>query len=75
MPFAATGGLGDVLGSLPIALAKAGVPYEAHIYPDGPHGLALANHITDLGKSQWNDPAIAKWVKMAAYWADHIKQN
>lgn len=57
------------------AYTEAGVPYEMHVYPNGPHGLALANHITDLGKPLWNNEAIAKWVEMAAYWADHIKQN
>ena len=57
------------------AYTDAGVPFELHIYPDGPHGLALANHITDMGKPLWNDSAVAKWVKMAAYWADHIKEN
>ena len=57
------------------AYAKAGVPFELHLYPDGPHGMALANQITDMGNNRWNDPAIAEWVKMAAYWADHVNQK
>ena len=55
------------------AYAEKGVPFEAHIYPNGPHGMALANHITDDGSGRWSDPAIAEWVKMAAYWADHLE--
>ena len=37
-----------VMNSLLIgeALAKNGIKFEMHIYPDGPHGLALSNHIT-----------------------------
>lgn len=55
------------------AYSDAGVKYELHIYPDAPHGIALANSITDCGKSYWNDPAMAEWVRMAAYWAENIK--
>ena len=54
------------------AYAEAGVGFELHIYPNGPHGMALANHITDGGSGQWNDPAIAEWVKKATYWAEHL---
>lgn len=54
------------------AYVDAGIGFEMHVYPKGPHGMALANHITDGGTGQWNDPAIAEWVRMAAYWADHI---
>ena len=55
------------------AYSDAGVKYELHIYPDAPHGIALANRITDLGNSRWNNPAMAEWVRMAAYWAENIK--
>ena len=54
------------------AYSKAGVPFELHIYPDSPHGVALGNHITECGNEKWNRPAIAEWVRMAAYWADHL---
>lgn len=55
------------------AYSDAGIQFELHIYPDAPHGIALANHITDCNKTCWNDPAMAEWVRMAAYWAENIK--
>ena len=64
----------DVNNSLAIAAAysKAEVPFELHIYPDAPHGVALGNKITAGETEQWNRPAIAEWVRMAAYWAAHL---
>lgn len=64
----------DVRNTLSLARAytDAGVPYEMHIYPSAPHGLALSNPITYLGDSRYNDPMIAEWVRLAAYWADKI---
>lgn len=62
----------DIRGALDMAnaLTEHGISYEMHIYPEGPHGMALANEITDCGNERWNDPAIAKWVEHAVYWAD-----
>lgn len=54
------------------AYTTAHVPFELHIYPDAPHGIALANRITECGNGKWNDAAMSKWVKMVAYWADHL---
>ncbi len=54
------------------AYAKAGVPFELHVFPDAPHGVALGNAITECGKAKYNEPAIAEWVRMAAYWAEHL---
>ena len=64
----------DARGSLRLALAyaDAGVPYELHIYPHGPHGMALANALTDGGKEKMRDPAVARWVEHAAHWADAL---
>ncbi len=53
------------------ALDQFDIPFEAHIYPHGPHGLALANDVTDSNTgsnftqqdcTEWIDKAIA-WVK------------
>ena len=67
----------DARGSLALALAYANarVEYELHIFPHAPHGVALGNAITDCGNPAWNDPMIAKWVEMAAYWADKLCQR
>lgn len=44
------------------AYADADIPFELHIYPFGPHGLALANEVTARGKDEWIDPQAARWV-------------
>ena len=54
------------------AYAEAGIPFEMHIYPKGPHGVALGNDITSRGYSDCSDAAIAKWVEQAVYWAEHL---
>lgn len=55
------------------AYAKAGVSFELHVYPNGPHGMALANSATALhGDPRYIDPEIAKWVEMAAAWANKL---
>jgi len=41
------------------ALAECHVPYELHIYPDGPHGLGLADTSTYV--AQWKD-ALIRWL-------------
>ena len=45
-------------------LADAGVRFEAHIYPFGPHGMALADG-TGLGPA---DPHVARWMDQAIEW-------
>jgi len=52
-----------------LALREADVPCEMHIYPDGPHGLALCNHHT------WNEyePALKNphaegWFELSVKW-------
>lgn len=42
--------------------SKAKIPFELHIYPDGPHGLALANEVTECGNPDWIRPQAARWV-------------
>jgi len=41
-----------------LALRKAGVPAEMHIFEKGPHGVGLAN----------DDPALSEWSKVLANW-------
>ena len=57
------------------AYANAGVPFELHVYPDAPHGVALGNKITKKGVEKFENSAIAEWVKHAAVWADSICEN
>lgn len=64
----------DVRNTLSLAkgYADAGVPFEMHIYPNGYHGVALANKITDMGNPAYDDPIIAEWVRLAAAWTDKV---
>ena len=45
------------------------VPFEMHVYPDAPHGIALGNDITRCGTEKYSDPAMGKWIEHAVYWA------
>jgi len=50
------------------ALAAHGVPYELHIYDDGPHGMSLCTAVTSNGNPDMEDPHKAGWVNLAAEW-------
>ena len=49
------------------ALAEHNIPFEAHIFPKGPHGMALANEIT-AASATMIDNRIAEWPRLAAGW-------
>ncbi|MTV81867.1 alpha/beta hydrolase [Secundilactobacillus folii] len=49
------------------ALSQAKVPYELHVFRHGPHGLALANHLT-AWKREANQPHVAHWVTLVEEW-------
>lgn len=59
--------------SMAEALSDARIPYEMHIYPHAPHGIALGSAMTDCGRKEWNEPGIAKWVENAVYWMKRIQ--
>ena len=50
------------------ALANAGVPFEAHIFPEGVHGLALCNEQTSEGKDNLLIPHAECWAELAVKW-------
>ncbi|MBQ7680047.1 MAG: alpha/beta hydrolase [Butyrivibrio sp.] len=67
-------------GSVPVqnsllfasALAEAGINTELHIYPEGGHGLSLANRLT-LGQSgQECCPACEGWIDLATAWVGRL---
>lgn len=64
----------DVRNSLTLAESyrEAGLTFEMHIFPDGPHGVGLGNHVTRCGVAKWENAAVAKWVENAVFWADQI---
>ena len=49
------------------ALAQAGVPFEVHIFEEGPHGLSLAVQAS-AGSLMQMDVDAAKWVELAEAW-------
>lgn len=53
------------------ALAAAKVPFEAHIFPAGPHGLSIANEQVNAGKP-CPYPETAQWVAEAIDWTRRI---
>ena len=49
-------------------LAKHNVPFELHIYPNGEHGISLANEITSAGRGNLVDKDAAEWLTMSSSW-------
>lgn len=64
----------DVKNSLALAnaMAEKRIKFEMHIYPDAPHGVALANEITKCGVEKWCNSSIAYWVENAVKWAEKL---
>ncbi len=52
------------------AYHNAGLTFELHVYPDAPHGIALANPVTGGGNPKVIDRQMATWVGDAVYWAE-----
>ncbi|MFD2117147.1 alpha/beta hydrolase [Paenibacillus yanchengensis] len=50
------------------ALAKHDIPFELHIYPNGVHGISLANEITSTGRDNLVDRDVAGWVEQSSAW-------
>ena len=55
------------------AMRDAGVPFEMHIWPAGPHGAALCNEITSSGTKKHLLPDAAEWFPHAVRWALNLK--
>ena len=50
------------------ALAEAGISFEAHIFPKGPHGLSLCNEQTSNGRPEFELPQVEVWADLAVRW-------
>lgn len=50
-----------------LALKKHNIPFEMHIYPDGPHGLSLCDERTTKPASPTH-PYIANWIQHCTKW-------
>ncbi|MDC7234959.1 MAG: alpha/beta hydrolase [Spirochaetales bacterium] len=52
-----------------MALQKAKIPFELHIFPEGPHGLSLATEETDeSGDGSMTIPHVQGWLELSARW-------
>ena len=49
------------------ALTAVGIPFEMHLFPEGVHGLALADGNNDLGMDL---PHVARWAALCAEWLE-----
>ena len=47
------------------ALTAVGIPFEMHLFPQGVHGLALADGNNDL---DMDIPHVARWAQLCAEW-------
>lgn len=51
------------------ALAEHKIPFELHVFEEGPHGLGLSSQATAAAKSQIY-PDAAKWADLAGCWLE-----
>lgn len=51
-----------------MALKKAGIPVELHIYPDGEHGLSLASSTVERKDGSGVNKSCQSWVNLADVW-------
>ena len=54
------------------AAKDAGVNVTLHVYPYGPHGLALSTKITECGNPAWVQPLAQRWVADSVAWIKTI---
>jgi acetyl esterase/lipase len=50
-------------------LTEAGVPFELHCFPQGVHGMALADGNNDL---DMRVPHVARWAELCAEWLESL---
>ena len=51
------------------ALSEAGIPFELHIYENGPHGLSLATQATAVAEEFLN-PRVSDWTRQVCSWLE-----
>lgn len=52
------------------ALQENKIPFELHIFPNGPHGLSLAVYETDDGRGV--NPHAARWMQLCIEWLKEL---
>lgn len=57
---------------LAMAMRRANVPCELHIYPKGCHGLGLANRLTLGNDGKELQPECESWIELAHTWMEGL---
>lgn len=55
-----------------MSLWKAGVPVELHVFPDGEHGLSLANSLVEREDGSGVQSECACWIDLADAWLERL---
>ena len=55
-----------------MALRKAGIPAELHIFPRGEHGLSLASPIVERANGAGVQEECAQWIHLADAWLERL---
>lgn len=55
-----------------MALQRVGVPVELHIFPEGEHGLSLANPLVERVDGSGVQKECAQWVGLAEVWMNKL---
>ena len=50
------------------AYVEKGISFEAHIFPNGPHGMALCDSTTFDGKPELKSEHVGKWKELSIEW-------
>ena len=50
------------------ALERNHIPFEIHIFQEGPHGLSLARDLTSSGLKRYVNPDVSKWLDLSVCW-------
>lgn len=58
--------------ALAAAYVRSRLPVMFHLYPYGPHGLALATRETECGNPDWVQPLAEGWIDTAISWFDTL---
>lgn len=55
-----------------LALKKAGVPSELHVFPEGEHGLSLASDLVRRADGTGIQTGCQKWIELADVWVKKL---
>lgn len=57
---------------LVVAMRKAGIPVEFHLYPKGRHGLSLASRLTEAKDGRYYQPECKSWISLVRTWIEAL---